>query len=124
MPIKVRRIGEVQIVELAGEFTFGGNALARPLDLQGRPLEDLSRILIKLFDRGDRRIVLDMHQVSFVDSGGLGELIASKKRALDRGGEIKILQPSRRVRDLLVVTRLDQVFEIYDDEAAAVRSFA
>ncbi len=124
MPILVRDVEQVQVVELSGEFTFGGLALARALDLQGRPLDDLGKVLAGLFERGATRIVLDMRDVNFVDSAGLGELVASKKRALERGGDVKILQPARRVRDLLTLTRLDQVFAIHDDEAEAVRAFS
>jgi anti-sigma B factor antagonist len=123
MPIRVRTVDQVQIVELTGDFTIGGSALGRPLDLQGRPMDDLGEVLADLFDRGQRRIVLDLRHVTFIDSAGLGELVASKKRALERGGDIKILQPAKRVRELLVMTLLTRIFEIYEDEAGAIRSF-
>ena len=123
MPIRVRSAGQVEIVEITGDFTVGRGALAKPLDLRGRPMEDLGLVLADLFGRGRRRILLDLRHVTFMDSAGLGELVASKKRALERGGDIKILRPAQRVRDLLVMTLLTRVFDIHDDEAAAVRSF-
>jgi len=123
MPIRVRAVDQVQIVELTGDFTIGGSALARPLDLRGRPLDDLGVVLAELFDRGQRRILLDLRHVTFIDSAGLGELVASKKRALERGGDIKLLQPAKRVRELLVMTLLTRIFEIHEDEATAVSSF-
>jgi anti-sigma B factor antagonist len=123
MPIHVRTVDQVQIVELTGDFTIGGSTLSRPLDLQGHPLDDLGVVLADLFDRGQRRILLDLRHVTFIDSAGLGELVAAKKRALERGGDIKILQPAKRVHDLLVMTLLTRVFEIYEDQATAIRSF-
>jgi anti-sigma B factor antagonist len=123
MPIHVRTVGQVQIVELTGDFTIGGSTLGRPLDLKGRPLDDLGVVLSDLFDRGQLRIILDLRHVTFIDSAGLGELVASKKRALERGGDIKILQPAKRVRELLVMTLLTRVFEIHEDEAKAIGSF-
>jgi anti-sigma B factor antagonist len=123
MPIRVRSAGQVQIVELSGDFTIGRSSLAKPLDLQGRPMDDLGEVLSALFDRGFRQILLDLRHVTFIDSAGLGELVASKKRALERGGDIKILRPAQRVHELLVMTLLTRIFEIHEDEAAAVRSF-
>lgn len=123
MPIHVRSAGRVQIVEVTGDFTLGNSSLARPLDLQGRPLDDLGESLSLLFDRGHANILLDLRHVTFIDSSGLGELVASKKRALERGGDIKILRPGKRVRELLAMTLLTRIFEIYEDEAAAVASF-
>ena len=123
MPIHVRTVHQVQIVELTGDFTIGGSKIGRPLDLQGRPMDDLGVVLGDLFDRGQRRILLDLRHVTFIDSAGLGELVASKKRALERGGDIKILQPAKRVRELLVMTLLTRIFEIYEDEAQAIQSF-
>ena len=123
MPILVRAVGPVQVLELAGEFTFGGSSIARTLDLQGRPLDDMGKVLAALFEAGQRMVVLDMHDVNFIDSAGLGELVAAKKRALERGGDIRILRPATKVRTLLALTHLDQVFQVHDDEAAAVASF-
>jgi len=123
MPIRVRTVDQVQIVEMTGDFTIGGSTLGKPLDLQGRPLDDLGAVLADLFDRGHRRILLDLRHVTFIDSAGLGELVASKKRALERGGDIKILQPAKRVREILVMTLLTRIFEIHEDESTAFSSF-
>jgi len=123
MSIRVRAVEQVQIVELTGDFSVGGGTLAKPLGLQGRRLDDLGAALADLLDQGHRRIVLDLRHVTFIDSAGLGELVAAKKRALERGGDIKILQPAKKVRELLVMTLLTRIFEIYEDQAAAISSF-
>ena len=123
MAIQVRANGDVQIVEMSGDFTIGTSSMARPLDLKGQRLDDLGETLQDLFDRGHRKILLDLHRVGFVDSSGLGELIAAKKRAVKLGGDIKLLSPSKQVHKMLVMVSLTQMFEIFQDEEAAIRSF-
>ncbi len=97
--------------------------MARPLDLQGRRLEDLGTYLVEILDRGHRKIILDMSRVGFIDSAGLGELVACKKRTVERGGDIKLLRPVGQVHKLLVMTLLTRMFEVYHDEETAVSSF-
>jgi anti-sigma B factor antagonist len=67
--------------------------------------------------------VLDLDQVTFLDSAGLGELIACRKRTLEKGGDIVLLRPTGRVRQLLDMLRLTQVFRVFDDEPDALNSF-
>jgi|KBSSwiStaDraftv2_1062776.scaffolds.fasta_scaffold07537_3 anti-sigma B factor antagonist len=122
MSAKVRTVGDVSIVELSGEFTLG-RTVARPLDLHGRRLEDLGQLLAGLLERKSVRIVLDLERVRFMDSAGLGELVAWKKRALQLGGDVRLLHPRERVRDLFELTALTRVFRIFEDEAEAVASF-
>jgi len=123
MGATVRTEGNVSIVQLAGEFTLGKNELARPLDLHGHRLEDLGQTLAGLLERGSSRIVLDLEKVRFMDSAGLGELIAWKKRAIERGGDVRLLRPRDRVREVLELTALTRVFEIFEAEAEAIAGF-
>jgi len=123
MAVVVRMDGDVSIVELSGEFTLGGGAVSRPLDLHGHRLEDLGDTLRGLLDRGRRRIVLDLEKVRFMDSAGLGELVAWKKRALQLGGDVRLLRPRDRVREVFELTALTRVFQIFEAEADAVASF-
>jgi anti-anti-sigma factor len=123
MATTVRTHGDIRIIELEGEFTLTGPGLSNPLDLSGRHLADLGQTLRLLLDQGCRRIVLDLSQVTFLDSAGLGELIACRKRTLDRGGDILLLRPQGRVRDMLEMLHLSRVFRIVDDEAQALASF-
>lgn len=123
MAATVRMEGNVSIVQLAGEFTLGRSVLARPLDLHGHRLEDLGQTLAGLLDQGRSRIVLDLEKVRFMDSAGLGELVAWKKRAVERGGDVRLLRPRDRVRELLELTALTRVFAIFETEAEAVAGF-
>ena len=123
MGVMVRMEGNVAVVQLSGEFTLGGASLARPLDLHGHHLEDLGQTLSGLLDRGNSRVILDLEKVRFMDTAGLGELVAWKKRALQRGGDVRLLRPRDRVREVLELTALTRVFQTFDDEAEAVASF-
>jgi anti-sigma B factor antagonist len=124
MGLSTRSIGDVEIVRMSGDFTVGGPAImSRPLDLKGQRLEDLGGYLTGLLDRGHRKIILDLSGVGFVDSAGLGELVACKKRTVERGGDIKLLRPVGQVHKLLVMTLLIRLFEVYQDEAEAIDSF-
>lgn len=108
---------------MSGDFTIGRH-LGTPKDLQGRPVDDLRQPIDELLSRGRARIVLDFERVRFIDSAGLGELIAFRKRAVGLGGDIRILHPGKQVEEVLVLTLLTDIFELYHDEDAAVRSFA
>ena len=123
MGITVRVEGEVRVVRMSGEYTIGAGGLVRPLDLRGQHLSDLSDTLRTLVDRGDTRIVLDLEKVTFFDSAGLGELIAWRKRTVQRGGDLLLLRPEGKVRELLVMLRLDRVFRIFDEETEALAAF-
>ena len=122
MSIRVRHRGLVKVVCLVGEFTVGRH-LGQPLDLQGRPVDDLRETLMDLVDGGYNKIVLDLSLVTFIDSAGLGELVACKKRTAERGGDIKLLQPPRRIHELLAMTLLTRIFEVFDSEDDAIASF-
>jgi anti-anti-sigma factor len=123
MSITVRTEGNVSIVQLTGEFTLGRDGLARPLDLHGHRLEDLGETLRGLLDRGASRIVLDLERVRFIDSTGLGDLVGWKKRAFQLGGDVRLLRARERVRNVLELTALARMFQIFDDEEEAVASF-
>jgi len=123
MPVSARRQGDVSIIVLAGEFTLGGGGFAQPLDLRGHRLSDLGETLHRLLDQGARKILLDLGGVSFLDSAGLGELIACKKKTVQSGGDIRLLRPTGKVRDMLEMLSLTRIFQVFDDEAAALASF-
>ena len=112
----------VHLLRLTGDFTVGRH-FTKPMDLQGRPLVDLRETIEDLLQRGQPRIVLDLERLKFIDSSGLGELVACKRRAVECGGNIKILHPAGKVQEVLVLTLLTEVFEVFHDEVAAVRSF-
>ena len=108
---KARTVGGVDVVDLAGKITIGeGEA-------------DLRREIDDLIEAGRRHIVLSLEKVSFMDSAGLGELVACYKRAVDKGGTIKILRPTGKVADLLSLTKITEILEIFEDEGEAIASF-
>ena len=124
MSVRIRRIGDVVLMELEGEITLSGGGMPRALGLQGNRPEDIRGALDGVLRDGHRKIILDLGRVSFLDSAGLGELVACKKRVVERGGDVKLLRPTGRVRDMLELVQLTKVLEIHQDEAQAIRSFA
>ena len=113
MNLKVteRVVDGVAVVDCSGRLIFGEEAAA---------LRDLVKDLML---RGHRRILLNLEGVTYIDSGGLGALVGLFTSARAVGGEIKLLHLTRRVNELLQVTKLLTVFEAYDSEEQAVRSF-
>ena len=76
-----------------------------------------------LIGKGQKSILLNLGEVNYIDSSGLGELVGAYTTAKNRGAELKLLKLTRKVHDLLQLTKLYTVFDIYDDEAAAIASF-
>ncbi len=111
MKANVRAQGDVSVVDLSGKITIGeGDVLLR----------DTIETLLK---EGRQKIVLNLARVSYMDSAGIGELVACYKRSREKGGELKLLNPSGKVYDLLQLTKLEEIFETFRDEAKAVQSF-
>jgi anti-sigma B factor antagonist len=111
MELFERRIGHITILSLAGKLTLG---------------EDLNRLKDKirqLVSRGDKQIVLNLGDVTLVDSSGLGELVACYTTAWRGGATVKLASAGRRIQDLLVLTKLFTIFESYETEEAALVSF-
>ncbi len=111
MKANVRKIGEIHVVDLQGKITIGSGDVV------------LRETVQKLFNEGNKKLILNLNGVSYMDSAGIGELVACHKRALEKGGHLKLLNPSGKVFDLLQLTKLDEVFETYTDEKEALVSF-
>jgi anti-sigma B factor antagonist len=111
MKAKVRTVGKVAVMDLSGKITIGeGDVLLR---------EEVN----KLLETDWKNILLNLNGVTYMDSAGIGELVACYKRAAESGARLKLLNPSGRVSDLLSLTKLQQVFDIYNDEKDALVSF-
>jgi anti-sigma B factor antagonist len=111
MRVNVRKIGHVDIVDLSGKITIGeGDVVLRDK-------------VTELLDNGGTHILLNLEKVSYMDSAGIGELVACYKRAKEKDGTVKLLNPSGKVYDLLQLTKLEEVFETYRDEKEALVSF-
>jgi len=107
-----RDIGDTTVVDISGRITLGeGSALLRTLVRQ-------------LLDQGHKFIVLNLADVSYIDSSGIGELVSSFTAAKKEGGELKLLNLTKKVHDLLLITKLFTVFDVHDDEEKAIASFA
>jgi anti-sigma B factor antagonist len=103
--------GDVTIVVASGKLTMGEGASA------------LRNKIRELVAGGSRRIILNLADVTYMDSSGMGELIGAHTSVTTAGGEVKLLNLAKRVHDLLKLTKLYTVFEVFEDEPAAVSSF-
>ena len=112
MQLEQRIVGQVTVVKVTGDITLnkGGDVL----------LKDKVQSLIQ---QGQKDILLDLSGVSYVDSAGLGELVQAYATTKNRGGALKLLSVTKRLKDLLVVTKLLTVFDTFDTEADALASF-
>ncbi len=111
MKFNERRADEVVVIDLSGKLTLGSG------DVQ------LRQIIRDLLDRGEKKIVLNLDKVGYMDSAGVGELVASFTTAQSQGAEMKLLNLTAKIRDLLQFTQLSSVFESHTDEAEAIASF-
>jgi anti-sigma B factor antagonist len=111
MRIEERVVANVAVVTVHGDIVLNG---AGP---------DLANIVRALLDRDRRGILLDMGDVRYVDSGGIGELVESFTAARHRGSSVKLVGVTKRLNDLLVITKLLNVFECFENEREAIDSF-
>ena len=103
--------GSITIVDLSGRISLGeGSALLR-------------KTVRGLLDEGQTRIILNLGDVNYIDSSGIGELVSGFTAVRNRGGELKLLNLTKKVNDLLQLTKLFTVFDVYSEENTAVRSF-
>ena len=106
-----RQAGDIAVVDFSGKITLGeGSATLR-------------RMIRELVENGQRKILLNLYDVDYIDSAGIGELVATYTHVRNANGELKILNLTKRVHDILQITRLVTVFDVQSDEASALRSF-
>lgn len=111
--VSERAIGDVVIIDLSGKITLGDGG-----DMM---LKDKVRSLVQ---QGRQKMILNLGDVSYVDSAGLGEMVQAYATVTKNGGGLKLLNTTKRIKDLLAITKLLTVFETYDSEAEAVTSFS
>jgi anti-sigma B factor antagonist len=111
LTIASREVDGVIILDLNGRITLGEGSVQ---------LRDAIRGLIS---KGQKNILLNLAEVNYIDSSGLGELVSAFTTAKNQQAEVKLLKLSKKVHDLLQLTKLYTVFDIKDDEAAAIASF-
>jgi anti-sigma B factor antagonist len=111
MEVEERAVGSVTILDLKGKLTFGDGDL---------PLKSKAQSLIQ---QGRKQLILNLAAVPYVDSAGIGELVETFTTVSRSGGSLKLLNPTRRVHELLTITKLLTVFESFTTESDAIRSF-
>ena len=109
--IDTRKVGDVTVVDVSGRITLGEGSSA------------LRDVLRDLSAQGNKKILLNLSEVSYIDSSGIGELVSGFTSVSNGGGTLKLLGLTKRVKDLLQITKLYTVFDVHEDEAHAVRSF-
>lgn len=111
LKINVRESGSVVILDLDGRITLGETAAS---------LRDTIR---ELLDSEQKNILLNLAEVSYIDSSGLGQLVGSFATVTSRGGQLRLLNLQKKLQELMQITKLITVFETYTSEPAAIRSF-
>jgi anti-sigma B factor antagonist len=110
MSLTPRRLDDVVILDLGGRITMGEGTLI------------LRDYIQKSLDGGERKFLLNLADVDYIDSSGLGEFVTSFTTVRNKGGQLKLLNLTRRVHDLLQITKLLTVFEVFVSEAEALKS--
>jgi anti-sigma B factor antagonist len=106
-----REISGVTVIDMSGRITLGeGSAMLREM-------------VRDLLSKGQKRIVLNLGDVNYIDSSGIGELVSGYTTVKNQGGELKLLHLTKKVHDLLQITKLYTVFDVHNDESTALTSF-
>ncbi len=112
MKASTRQVDGVTIVDLSGRITLGEGSVV---------LRDAVKDLL---GKGQKKILLNLGDVSYIDSSGIGELVSAFTSVRNQGGELKLLHLTKKVHDLLQITKLYTVFDVKDDEAGAIAAFS
>src|SRR3954471_22379374 len=107
-----RQVDGITILDLSGRITLGEGSVV---------LRDTIR---EVLGKGEKKILLNLGDVNYIDSSGIGELVSAFTTVRNQGGDLKLLNLTKKVHDLLQITKLYTVFDVKDDEAAAVKAFA
>ena len=110
--LNTRQVGDVSVVDVAGRITLGEGSSA------------LRDALCDMVGKNHKKILLNLGEVSYIDSSGIGELVSGFTSVTNSGGQLKLLGLTKRVKDLLQITKLYTVFDVHEEEASAIRSFA
>ncbi len=111
MKIETRTVGDVTILDCSGKITLGEGTMA---------VRNTVREILK---NGGKKIVLNLAEVNYIDSSGIGELVSSYTTVTNQGGHLKLLNLTKKIHELLAITKLLTVFQTYDNEQTAIGSF-
>ncbi|HKG61280.1 MAG TPA: STAS domain-containing protein [Pyrinomonadaceae bacterium] len=109
--INERQAGDVTVLDMSGKITIGEGSVA------------LRAAIRRLLEEGKKRILLNLGGISYIDSSGIGELVSSYTAINKEGGQLKLLNLTQKIRDLLTITKLLTVFDVYEKEADALNSY-
>ena len=112
MKVSTRQVDGVVVMDLSGRITLGEGSVV---------LRDAVRDLLS---KGNKKILVNLGDVNYIDSSGIGELVSAFTAVRKEGGDLKLLNLTKKVHDLLQITKLYTVFDVKDDEAAAISAFA
>jgi anti-sigma B factor antagonist len=112
MKVNTRQVDGITVLDLSGRITLGEGSVQ---------LRDAVRDLLA---KGSKLILLNLADVNYIDSSGIGELVSAYTTVRNQGGELKLLNLTKKVHDLLQITKLYTVFDVKDDEASAIASYA
>ena len=111
MRATIRQVNSVNVVDLSGRITLGEGC------------SQLRELIRDMLSKGQNKLLLNLGDVTYIDSSGIGELVSAFTTVRNQGGELKLLNLTKKVHDLLQITKLYTVFDIKDDEASAIQSF-
>ena len=111
MKATIRQVDSVIVVDLSGRITLGEGCT------------QLRELVRDQLAKGNKRVLINLADVSYIDSSGIGELVSAYTAVSNQGGQLKLLNLTKKVHDLLQITKLYTVFDIHDDEAKAIASF-
>ena len=111
MTTSTRQVGGVTIVDISGQIVLGEESAA------------LRNLVRDLLSKGHKKILLNLGDVNYIDSSGLGHLVSAFTSVRKQGGELKLLNLMKKVKDVMQIARLYTAFDVMDDEAAAIKSF-
>jgi anti-sigma B factor antagonist len=112
MTVSERGVGNVTILDVSGNVTLNDGA------------EQMRDKVRSVLQQGQKYLLMNLSKVSYMDSAGLGELVQAYSTVAKQGGRLKLVSPTKRLQDLLVITKLATVFDSFDDEPTAIASFS
>jgi anti-sigma B factor antagonist len=111
MKIEARIVGDVQILDCSGKITLGEGTMS------------IRNTVRDILGSGSKKIILNLANVVYVDSSGVGELVSTYTTVVNGGGRLKLLGLTKKIQELLTITKLLTVFDVFEDEKAALASF-
>jgi len=112
MKATLRQVDGIVVIDMSGRITLGEGCT------------QLRELVREQLGKGTKHLLLNLADITYIDSSGIGELVSGFTTVSNQGGKLKLLNLTKKVHDLLQITKLYTVFDVYDDEAKAITSFA